>query len=140
MGLPVTACSNKTTAMNPFWSVSSPANRIRQNNSIYMWTRTSKGAAVAACSLLIGCATAIHVEGVLVQGDRQDITAEDVQQALAAARTDSPSLRTEVLRKIYVNGPDRIWLTFSSHSRGDESPQAVERIHGRWQATHAVWL
>ena len=102
--------------------------------------RASHGAAVVACSLLVGCATAIHVEGVLVQGDRQYITAEDVQQAVAAARADSPALRTEILRKIYVNGPDRIWLTFSSSRDGDGSPQAVERIHGHWQATHDVWL
>jgi hypothetical protein len=102
--------------------------------------RASTGAAIAALFLLTACATPIHVEGVLVQGDRQYITEEDVQQAVAVARASSPALRAEVLRKIYVNGADRIWLSFSKSRHSDGSPQAVERIHGRWQATHYVWL
>ena len=98
--------------------------------------RTPTVAAVASLSLLCGCATAIRVEGVLVQGDRQYITAEDVQRAVAAVRADSPALRTQTLRKIYVDGRDRIWLTFSF----DTSPHSVERTQGRWQANHMVWL
>jgi len=92
-------------------------------------------AAVASLSLLSSCATAIRVEGVLVQGNRQYITAEEVRQAVAAMRASSAEVRTQVLRKIYVEGPDRIWLTFSS-----SPPEAVERIHGRWQPTHKIWL
>lgn len=94
---------------------------------------------VLLATVFAACATTIHVEGVLVQGDRHYITGQDVEQALAALRTDSPDLRAQFLREIYVDGPSRIWFHFSSSRFGPTQAHPVERIDGHWKASHGVW-
>jgi len=86
-----------------------------------------------ALSLLVGCATPIRVESVLVEGRRQDVTAEDAEHAVTAMRLSSSELRLQVLRQIYVHDKDEIWLTFSSTRDDDRAQYVVRRKAGKWK-------
>ena len=97
-------------------------------------------AAISCLSLLVGCATPIRVESVLVQGRRQDITAQDVEQAVIAIRSSLPELRSQVIRQIYVSDKDEIWITFSSARDDDRVQYVVRRKVGKWKDSGCITM
>jgi hypothetical protein len=69
--------------------------------------------------LLTSCATPIHINGVLVTGERQDISESDVRAAIAALKAALPELKTQTLTRIRVAAADEILLSYSSQRRAE---------------------
>jgi hypothetical protein len=69
--------------------------------------------------LLASCATPIHVDGVLVTGERQQVSESDVRAAIAALRAVLPELKAQTLTRIRVAAADEILLSYSPQRRAE---------------------
>jgi hypothetical protein len=95
---------------------------------------------LATATLLVSCATPIRVGGVLVTGQRQDISESDVTAAVAALQSALPELKAQVLTRIYVAASDEILLSYSSERHSQATEYVVKRSHGRWKPTGEITI
>jgi hypothetical protein len=85
----------------------------------------------ATVMLLTSCATATYVDGVLVTGERQDVSESDVRAAIAAL----PELKAQSLTRIRVAAADEILLSYSPQRGTEATEYVVKRSAGRWKTT-----
>jgi hypothetical protein len=95
-------------------------------------------ATLATAMLLASCATPIHVDGVLVTGERQDVSESDVRAAIVALKTALPELKAQTLTRIRVAAADEILLSYSSQRRTGATEYVVKRSEGRWKPTGEI--
>jgi hypothetical protein len=95
---------------------------------------------LATAMLLASCATAIHVDGVLVTGERQDVSESDVRAAILALKAALPELKAQTLTRIRVAGADEILLSYSSQRRAEATEYVVKRSQGRWKPTGEITI
>jgi hypothetical protein len=88
---------------------------------------------LATAMLLASCATPIHVDGVLVTGERQDVSESDVRAAIAALQAALPDL-------IRVAAADEILLSYSSQRRAEATEYVVKRSEGHWKPTGEITI
>src|SRR5215470_7276647 len=93
---------------------------------------------VATSMLLIGCATPLHIDGVLVTGERQDVSESDVRAAIAALRAALPELKAQTLTRIRVAAADEILLSYSAQRDPEATEYVVKRSAGRWKPTGEI--
>jgi len=74
---------------------------------------------IATAMLLASCATLIHVDGVLVTGERQQVSESDVRAAIAALQAVLPELKAQTLTRIRVAAADEILLSYSPQRRAE---------------------
>jgi hypothetical protein len=90
--------------------------------------------------LLSGCATPIHVDGVLVTGERQDVSESDVRAAIAALKVALPELKAQTLTRIRVAAADEILLSYSPQRGAEATEYVVKRSHGHWRSTGEITI
>jgi hypothetical protein len=95
---------------------------------------------LATAMLLVSCATPIHVGGVLVTGQRQDISEADITAAVVALQSALPELKAQVLTRIFVAASDEILLSYSSERHSEATEYAVKRSHGHWKPTGEITI
>ena len=95
---------------------------------------------LATAMLLSSCATPIHVDGVLVTGERQDVSESDVRAAIAALKTALPKLKAQTLTRIRVGAADEILLSYSPQRRTEATEYVVKRSEGRWKPTGEITI
>jgi hypothetical protein len=95
---------------------------------------------LATAMLLTSCATPIHVDGVLVTGERQDVSESDVRAAIAALKAALPELKAQVLIRIRVAAVDEILLSYSPQRRAEATEFVVKRSEGRWKPTGEITI
>jgi hypothetical protein len=95
---------------------------------------------MATAILLASCATPIHVDGVLVTGERQDISESDVRAAIAALKAALPELKAQTLTRIRVVDADEILLSYSPQRRAEATEYVVKRSEGRWKPTGEITI
>ena len=95
---------------------------------------------LATAILLASCVTAIHLDGVLVTGERQDVSESDVRAAIAALKTAVPKLKAQTLTRICVAAANEILLSYSPQ-RGTEATEYVaKQSNGRWEPTDEITI
>jgi hypothetical protein len=94
----------------------------------------------ATVMLLTSCATAIYVDGVLVTGERRDVSESDVRAAIAALQAALPELKTQTLTRIRVANADEILLSYSPQRRAEATEYVVKRSEGRWKSTGEITI
>jgi hypothetical protein len=90
--------------------------------------------------LLTSCATPIHVDGVLVTGQRQDVSESDVRAAIAALKAALPELNAQTLTRIRVAVADEILLSYSPQRWAEATEYVVKRSEGRWKLTGEITI
>ena len=90
--------------------------------------------------LLASCATPIHIDGVLVTGQRQKVSESDVRAAIAALQAAQPELKAQTLTRIRVAAADEILLSYSPHRRTEATEYVVKRSAGRWKPTGEITI
>jgi len=90
--------------------------------------------------LLTSCAIPIHVDGVLVAGERQDVSESDVRAAIAALKAALPELKAQTLTRIRVAAADEILLSYSPQRRADATEYVVKLSEGRWKPTGEITI
>jgi len=90
--------------------------------------------------LLTSCAIPIHVDGVLVTGERQDASESDVRAAIAALKAALPELKAQTLTRIRVAAADEILLSYSPQRRADATEYVVKLSEGRWKPTGEITI
>jgi hypothetical protein len=95
---------------------------------------------LATAVLLTSCATPIHVDGVLVTGERQDVSESDVRAAIAALKTALPELKAQALTRIRVAAADEILLSYSSQRWAEATEYVVKRSQRRWKPTGEITI
>jgi hypothetical protein len=90
--------------------------------------------------LLTDCATPIHVDGVLVTGERQDVSESDVRAAIAALKAALPELKAQTLTRIRIASADEILLSYSSQRGAEATEYVVKRSQGRWKPTGEITI
>ena len=95
---------------------------------------------IATAMLVASCATAIHVDGVLVTGERQKVSESDVRAGIAALQAALPSLKAQTLTRIRVAGADEILLSYSPQRRTESTEYVVKRSAGRWKPTGEITI
>ena len=95
---------------------------------------------LATAMLLASCATPIHVDGVLVTGERQDVSESDVRAAIAALKTAVPELKTQTLTRIRVASANEILLSYSPQRGTEATEYVVKRSNGRWKPTGQITI
>ena len=95
---------------------------------------------IATAMLLASCATPIHVNGVLVTGQRQEVSESDVRAAIAALQAALPELKAQTLTRIRVAAADEILLSYSSQRRAEATEYVVKRSQGRWKSTGEITI
>jgi hypothetical protein len=95
---------------------------------------------LATAVLLTSCATPIHVDGVLVTGERQDVSESDVRAAIAALEAALPELKSQTLTRIRVAAVDEILLSYSPQRRAEATEYVVKRSQGRWKPTGEITI
>jgi len=95
---------------------------------------------LATAMLLASCATPIHVDGVLVPGERQDVSESDVRAAIAALQFARPQLKAQKFARIRVGTADEILLSYSPQRRAEPTEYVVKRSQGRWKAAGEITI
>jgi hypothetical protein len=95
---------------------------------------------LATTMRLTSCATPIHVDGVLVTGERQDVSESDVRTAIVALKAALPELKAQTLIRIRVAAADEILLSYSSQRHAEATEYVVKRSQGRWKPTGEITI
>ena len=95
---------------------------------------------LATAVLLTSCATPIYVDGVLVTGERQDVSESDVRAAIAALKAALPELKAQTLTRIRVAAADEILLSYAPQRRAEATEYVVKRSEGRWKPTGEITI
>ena len=95
---------------------------------------------LAIVMLLISCATPIHVDGVLVTGERQYVSESDIRAAIAALKAALPELKAQTLTRIRVAAADEILLSYSPQRQAEATEYVVKRSRGRWKSTGEITI
>jgi hypothetical protein len=94
--------------------------------------------------LLTSCAAPIHVDGVLVTGERQDISEADVQAAIAALQSALqsalPELKAQSLTRIRIASATEILLSYSPQRGAEATEYVVKLSNGRWKPTGEITI
>jgi hypothetical protein len=90
--------------------------------------------------LLTSCATPIHVDGILVTGERQDVSEPDVRAAIAALKAALPELKAQTLTRIRVVAADEILLSYSPQRRTEATEYVVKRSKGHWKPSGEITI
>jgi hypothetical protein len=93
---------------------------------------------LATAMLLGSCATPIHIDGVLVTGERQDVSESDVRAATAAMRADLPQIRSQQLTRIEVIDSNKVFLSYREEGERFSTPYVVKRVNGHWHYTGEI--
>jgi hypothetical protein len=95
---------------------------------------------LATAMLLASCATAIHVDGVVVTGERQDVSESDVRAAVVALKAALPELKAQTLTRIRVAAADEILLSYSPPGGTEATEYVVKRSEGRWKPSGQITI
>jgi hypothetical protein len=95
---------------------------------------------IATGMLLAGCATPIHVDGVLVTGERQQVSESDVRAAIAALQAALPELKAQTLTRIRVATRNEILLSYSPQRGAEATEYVVKQSKGRWESTGEITI
>jgi len=95
---------------------------------------------LATAMLLTGCATTIRVDGVLVTGERQEVSESDVRAAIAALKAALPELKAQTLTRIRIGAADEILLSYFSPRQAEATEYVVKRSKGRWKPTGEITI
>ena len=95
---------------------------------------------IATAMLLASCAAAIHVDGVLVTGERQQVSESDVRAAIAALKAALPELKSQILTRIRVASANEILLSYSPQRGAEATEYVVKLSNGRWKATGEITI
>jgi hypothetical protein len=80
------------------------------------------------------------VDGVLVTGERQDVSESDVRAAIAALQATLPELKGQTLTRIRVAAADEILLSYSIQRHAEPTEYVVKRSQGRWKSTGEITI
>ena len=93
-----------------------------------------------ATALLASCATPIHIDGVLVTGQRQKVLESDVRAAIAALQAAVPEIKAQILTRIRVAAADEILLSYAPQRYAYATEYVVKRSAGRWKPTGEITI